>query len=225
MTHLNDDLLIRHLDDELSSSELLSVELHLEGCDECRSRLAAVRRATGAVDDLFLSMQPAFLESERGELAQALAKQQLDGERMRADAAGRLEQNKKLVSRGASYRRRFEWVSAVAACLAAGVFYFSQRRSDSPMNSPASIVKATPAVLNSFDVDGEKFWALPYSNPDLPVTARVIQMEVPVASLADAGIVVEPLLNRTSEPDRAVLADILLGLDGQPVGVHVVSVD
>ena len=74
-------------------------------------------------------------------------------------------------------------------------------------------------------MDGEKFWALPYSNPDLPVTARVIQMEVPVASLADAGIVVEPVLSRTSEPDRAVLADILLGLDGQPVGVHVVSVD
>jgi hypothetical protein len=50
-------------------------------------------------------------------------------------------------------------------------------------------------------------------------------MQVPVSSLADAGIYVEPVGSRMTAPDHAVLANVLLGLDGQPLGVHVLTSD
>ena len=53
----------------------------------------------------------------------------------------------------------------------------------------------------------------------------MVQMQVPISSLADAGVFVEPTANRMTVPDRAVLADVLLGMDGQPIGVHVLSAD
>jgi hypothetical protein len=46
---------------------------------------------------------------------------------------------------------------------------------------------------------------------------------VPVSSLADIGIALEPVANQVLNQDRSVLADVLLGADGQPLGVHVVS--
>jgi len=65
---------------------------------------------------------------------------------------------------------------------------------------------------------------LPYSNPDLPASApRIVQMQVPVSSLANIGISMEPAVNEILNQDRTVLADVLLGADGQPLGVHVVS--
>jgi len=48
-------------------------------------------------------------------------------------------------------------------------------------------------------------------------------MQVPVSSLADIGISSEPVVNEAFNQDRTVLADVLLGADGQPLGVHVVS--
>jgi len=48
-------------------------------------------------------------------------------------------------------------------------------------------------------------------------------MQVPVSSLADIGIALEPVSNEVLNQDRSVLADVLLGADGQPLGVHVVS--
>ena len=50
-------------------------------------------------------------------------------------------------------------------------------------------------------------------------------MEIPVTSLADAGIVVESVLSRAAQPEQAVLADVLLDVDGQPLGVHVINED
>jgi hypothetical protein len=48
-------------------------------------------------------------------------------------------------------------------------------------------------------------------------------MQVPVSSLADVGIGLDPVANDVLSQDRSVLADVLLGADGQPMGVHVVS--
>ena len=48
-------------------------------------------------------------------------------------------------------------------------------------------------------------------------------MQVPVSSLADIGIGLERMASEVSNQDRTVLADVLLGADGQPLGVHVVS--
>jgi len=47
-----------------------------------------------------------------------------------------------------------------------------------------------------------------------------------VSSLSDIGIVLEPVVSRVSRPDDAsVLADVLVGSDGQPRGVHVLSTE
>ena len=215
MNHLSDDLLIRHLDDELSPPEILVVEPHLRDCGECRASFAEFRKAAGAADDFFLSSQPQYFGSERIALAQALNRNSAPVHGARAPVS--------LGGKGAaSALRRFSWAAGLAACLAAG-FYFSTTHRQTATSSPGLSANATVA---SYDIDGEKFWALPYSNPDLPVNApRIVEMEVPIASLADAGIFVAPLASRAAAPGDAVLADVLLGIDGQPVGVHVLSAD
>jgi hypothetical protein len=82
--------------------------------------------------------------------------------------------------------------------------------------------ETSPVGPATFELDGETFVALPDSNPGLPVnSARIVQMEVPVSSLADAGILVEAIAGDAG--DRSVLADVLLGADGEPRGVHVLS--
>ena len=79
----------------------------------------------------------------------------------------------------------------------------------------------SPSLL---EIEGETFVPLPYSNPDLPVPShRIVQMQVPVSSLADAGVQFEGISNVASGADQSVLADILLGIDGQPLGVHVLG--
>jgi hypothetical protein len=90
---------------------------------------------------------------------------------------------------------------------------------DEPKPSSAAI-----SMTDSLEVDGETFIALPYSNPDLPLGAsHIVQMQVPLSSLADIGIVLEPVANEISGVDRSVLADVLVGTDGQPLGVNVLS--
>jgi hypothetical protein len=54
---------------------------------------------------------------------------------------------------------------------------------------------------------------------------HIVEMQVPVASLASAGLFFEPVSNEAGAPERSVLADVLVGLDGQPLGVHVLSVE
>jgi hypothetical protein len=44
-----------------------------------------------------------------------------------------------------------------------------------------------------------------------------------VASLADAGVHFEAISNEVAGSNDSVLADVLLGIDGQPLGVHVLT--
>jgi hypothetical protein len=121
--------------------------------------------------------------------------------------------------------RRFGWGMALAATLALGIILAPKPKSYSGESAQqAASLPGTGAASSAIEVDGETFIALPYSNPDLPVSApRIVQMQVPVSSLTDVGIAVEPVANDLLNQDRAVLADVLLGADGQPMGVHVVS--
>ena len=210
MTHLTNDILVRHLDDELLGAELLEADRHLESCEQCRWELASLRRAAGAVDNFFLSFQPMFEESERAELAQSLGAVAMPN-----------RGNPNRVGGGS----RWAWASGLAACVAAGVLYLSTSSVVFHRGAVRQMASSSAASPSSFEVDGEKFWALPYTSVDSPSTARVLQMEIPVTSLADAGIVVEPVLSRAAQPERAVLADVLLGVDGQPLGVHVINED
>ena len=133
------------------------------------------------------------------------------------------QQSKRTTASPGKVLRRFSWGMALAATLAMGVLF-----------APRNVRKATStAALSSagrhvetFDVNGETFVALPYSNPDLPVsTSHIVQMQVPVSSLTDAGIAFEAVSTQQTALDHSVLADVLVGMDGQPLGVHVLSAE
>jgi len=109
----------------------------------------------------------------------------------------------------------------LAASLAfATLLFLPGLRHKQGMNEPTRVTTA------ALEIEGESFIALPYSNPDLPISSsRIVQMQVPVSSLAEAGVVFGPISNTAAAADRSVLADVLLGLDGQPLGVHVLEIE
>jgi anti-sigma factor RsiW len=204
--HLSNALLAHFLDDELPPAEAAKAEKHLSECSICTERCAELRRVSSSFDDFIDSLRPVFDISERQELASKLE-----------HTSGRTapELGRKPV-------HRLGWFGlAAAAALTIGVLYLP---SSGHKREEAQTALATKESTNAFEIDGETFISLPFSNPDLPVNARhIVQMQVPVSSLAEAGIVVEPIANRVAQPDHSVLTDVLLGLDGQPVAVHVVS--
>jgi hypothetical protein len=205
--HLTNDLLVRAIDDELSDSENALVDSHISCCEECRRRFSELR---GLSLEIQMLVDALGVESRRDE---------------RASLAGNLQPSR--ISRtplrsSTKAMRLFGWGMAAAASLALGIMLAPEWKRNGA-TPPKAIVRTQPGVL---EVDGESFVALPYSNPDLPLGApRIVEMQVPVSSLTDAGIVFESISNQASAPDRSVLADVLLGMDGQPLGVHVLGVE
>ena len=205
--HIPYETLIRWLDDELTGEETVFAETHLTGCEFCRGRFGELRCTSNGFDSFVSSLHPAHSPWERQQLAQALDKAENKAQPLRQ---GRLI-------------GRIGWGLAIAAALLLSVLRLSPWRKAARV-TPVETV-SLPAA-SAIEVNGETFLALPYSNPDLPLSAsHIVQMQVPASSLAEAGIYLEPLGSRVAAPDRAVLADVLLGLDGQPLGVHVLSSD
>jgi hypothetical protein len=200
LTHLQ---LTKALDNELSGSEAAFVLPHLLQCEECGKAVEELRLASSRIDALFASLTVEQLPSERERLKNTLSA--LGGSR-------KVQQTPEKVM------RRFGWGMAIAATLAVGILVAPNHRDEQKPSTVAT------AMADSLEVDGETFIALPYSNPDLPVgSSHVVQMQVPLSSLADVGIMLEPVSNEVSGLDRSVLADILVGADGQPLGVNVLS--
>ncbi len=219
--HLSNDLLVRAMDDELTGGETLAAERHLASCETCRSRQSELRRVSDGLESFLGAWSSAKASSVAGQASERIAEQ-----RNRQQLLAALEGPKQSVPSTAGAGRtlaRFGWVLAAAAMLAIGVNYKLNTKATGLETIKAGSVATAVAAL---EVNGETFTSLPYSNPDLPLGgSHVVQMEVPVASLADAGVMVEPTAARMTSPDRAVLADVLLGIDGQPIGVHVLSLD
>jgi anti-sigma factor RsiW len=201
--HVASDLLIRAIDDELSTTEALGVESHLAKCEECRRMQQDLRLASQNIDAMIAGVAPVYLQSDRERLVERLDRR----EHSRLPGASR------------ALARSFGWGMAIAATLAIGVLLLPQR-ANSVKPGHANSSEAQTAI----EVDGESFVALPYSNPELPMSSsHIVQMQIPVSSLADAGIMFEPIANEALRPDESVLADVLLGIDGQPLGVHVLG--
>jgi hypothetical protein len=206
--HLGNDLLVRAIDDELAPSEAALVDAHLCACEQCRHKSDHLRLKSRDIQSLVGQVPVADYAGGREALIRALE--------VREAAHVASHAPEKVL-------RRFGWGMAIAAGLALGVLF-------APRPKPS--VKVTPVATSQppgggvFEVAGETFVALPYSNPDLPLSApHIVQMQVPVSSLTDAGIIFEPVSTEFSSPDRSVLADVLLGIDGQPLGVHVLGVE
>ncbi len=205
--HLSNDLLVRSLDGELTPSEAASVETHLQACLVCRSQQMGLQSVSIGLEQAVRTVSPVASAGERSQLVSRL---------QAARGPNSLPLGRTLA--------RFGWALAAAASLAVGLAYLPLTKARVTA-SPATETRIAQAG-SPFEVDGETFFYLPYSNPDLPAGgSHVVQMRVPLSSLADAGVFVEPIQNRMATPDRAVLADVLLGMDGQPIGVHVLSAD
>ncbi len=196
--HLNWDLLVRAVDQELSPAEMDWVSAHIAECPECRSECEAICSISQGVEAVVNRLPVLERLGDREQLA-----------KLNRQAPGRV-------------MRRFGWGMTIAATLAIGIIVAPKQR---VTNSEKPVVEqAAAATSNAIEVDGETFVALPYSNPDLPsVAPRIVQMQVPVSSLADIGLGLEQVASEVANQDRTVLADVLLGADGQPLGVHVLS--
>lgn len=203
--HLTADLLVRAIDDELTASEAGWLNAHLLACQECGHKYEKLRSLSLRIESAVAAFAPEHSTDERESLARCLHTR----ERKTTLPPRRIIQG-------------FGWALAIAATLAMGILLGPQLTHRRFVRTAAQRAQ----IGSVFEVDGETFQALPYSNPDLPLNApQVVQMEVPVSSLTDAGIVFEPVSSEISAPDRSVLADVLLGLDGQPLGVHVLSAE
>ena len=197
---LNWDLLVRAVDQELSRSEAEWVPAHIAACTDCRQECEAIETLSGGLRAVVNSADVIGQPSDREQLT----------------ALQPIRQAPEKVL------RRFGWGMAIAATLAIGIIVAPKQRVKI-VDRPAT-QQVAAAISNAIEVDGETFVALPYSNPDLPASAPlIVQMLVPVSSLANIGISMEPAVNEILNQDRTVLADVLLGADGQPLGVHVVS--
>lgn len=205
--HVTDDLLVRAMDDELPGKETALVGSHLSRCERCTQRYQELRSASLRLESAVAAFVPPHSTSGRESLSRAL-------DVRRSEIA--LPRPRKVL-------RQFSWGMGVAAVLALGVLFGPQWTPHAKIHLATGFQDQSSAP---FEVDGETFVRLPYSNPDLPLTApHIVQMQVPVSSLADAGIIFEPISSQISAPDRSVLADVLLGIDGQPLGVHVLASD
>ncbi len=196
------DLLVRAVDNELSASETAWVSAHIAGCTECSREYLEIQNLSVGIESV-VGAAPVMQDSA-------------DRERLAALKAVRQAPERAM--------RRFGWGMAIAATLALGII-FAPKPTRDPSGKQAIVQSAAGAAAsNAIEVDGETFVALPYSNPDLPAsTPRIVQMQVPVLSLASIGIGTDQVANAALNQDRTVLADVLLGADGQPLGVHVVS--
>jgi putative zinc finger protein len=203
--HLTRLQLAKALDNELSGAEAVFVTPHLLQCERCSEAFEELRLTSFRLDSLLASLhvESASFHREREQLKDLL---------VAAEGGKKVQQSPEKVM------RRFGWGMAIAATLAMGILVAPKHRDEQKPSSAAT------NMTDSLEVDGETFIALPYSNPDLPLgSPHIVQMQVPLSSLADIGIMLEPVANQISGPDRSVLADVLVGTDGQPLGVNVLS--
>ena len=203
--HPADSLLIALLDDELPVEQAAATESHLAGCEACRAKVRMWRGLSSDIEQVMRSMP---VESASENVASLDAK-------LQASEIRRVAPRRSL--------NRFAWAAALAASLATIVLIAPRMRERSVQ---VSRPVATAPLANTVEVEGETFISLPYSNPDLPANnPHIVQMEVSVASLADAGIMFEPIANQVADGRDSVLADVLFGVDGQPLGVHVLNAE
>ena len=202
--HISNEVLARFLDDECSGAETAAVERHLAVCPECKQKYNDLGVLSRSVEDFIGAIAPKYAQNERDALVLLLNTESRHFPRP----------SEKIL-------QRLAWGMALAASLAVGLVLIPELKH--PQAKTPGTVQDIQQTGSLLEVDGETFVPLPYSNPDLPMTAHIVQMQVPVSSLADAGVHFEAISNEVSGSNDSVLADVLLGIDGQPLGVHVLN--
>jgi hypothetical protein len=191
--HLSESQLIQALDGELSSAAQIEVDLHLANCETCLERYESYAAVSETISRAIEAEPVAGARLARQQLAQRLNEAEQPSVRP-------------------PNSRRFLWAWAAAACFALVLLFAGYRAQTRHAAAPQS--KATEALPAS------SFIRLPYSDPSLPLeSADVIRVRMRASTLANAGIIrVSPNTN-----DGWVQADVLLGIDGEPRGIRLIS--
>jgi anti-sigma factor RsiW len=208
--HLDPDLLVRAIDEELTAGERMEVEAHLSECETCRARYRELGALSVRIEELSRTLVvPVDLRAGRERLETELTR--------REQAAAQAQRSRRMAI-------GIRWGMAIAACLALGVMLMPRAHHAPQLQTAGPGFQRWGAT--TFDINGESFIALPYSNADLPVSvSHIVEMQVPVAALTEAGVVFEPVTMQALNQNGSVLADVLLGEDGEPVGVHVIAAE
>ena len=209
--HLSQELIVRVLDDEVTPAQRLECEAHLSCCEHCQKALASLQEFSLEIDQSVHSFPIPNMDMVKRDI-----QKQIESQTVAAP----------VVQHPGRVMRRFGWGMGIAATLAFGVL-LAPRHEVPSENMGKTTQVAGAAQTPTIEVDGESFLPVPYANADLSTAApHIVQMEVPVSSLSEIGIVYEPITNRVSDSqdaERSVLADVLMGADGQPRGVHIVG--
>ena len=206
-SHISEDVLIRFIDGEACQKEAEQVRTHFRTCQNCRSHFQALTALSADLESAVASAWPQDETGRRETLVRELDRREIRSRTI--PASGSL--------------RRFIWSLGIAAMLAFTVLVLGGRNWDRGVRR---VAHTTASLTNLIEFDGETFVSLPYSNPDLALSGpHVVQMEMPASSLTEAGVVFEPISSQDEISDHPVLADVLVGADGQPLGVHVLSAE
>ncbi len=206
--HLTDSLLIRAIDDELPEPEAAVMASHLSACEECQQTYDRLALLSRELEFVVTGTSVNVSRQERESLNRKLEP------RERKIVAARSPEK---------VLQRFGWGTAIAATLAIGVILAPRAKNIIGSTHPSLTASQNTAT---FSVDGEAFVPVPFSNSSLPLGApHIVQMRVPVSSLLAAGVNFGPISSEVARNDASVVTDVLLGMDGQPLGVHVTGTE
>jgi len=236
VTHLNDRQLLRAIGGEMTPVEHVELEAHLARCETCLERWDALAEFWSEVEKTICATPVEAPRGAREQLVEALA-----GER--GDTS---------VNPGRRWRGWY-WAAAMAASAAVLFFALSGSKQATPHQDVArQRVQAdpTPAASSVPDrpalpaqdsqrqarpktarnsgsrqkaagnAETSAFIRLPYADATQPMqTAGLVRVQMKLSMLANAGVI--QMMPGAS--DGPVQADVLLGFDGQPYAIRLVS--
>ena len=186
--HLSQDLIFRTLDDELTMAERFECESHLAVCEVCRLQMASLHEFSMRIEAAVHATHGPSMDGVRQQIQKEIEARNLPAP---------------VLPNPAKVMRRFAWGVGIAATLAFGVLMTAPNHDfwpSSTVKRAAPLESAAASQTASIEVDGETFVPVPYSNADLQTaTPHIVQMQVPISSLADVGIVLEPITNREGD--------------------------
>lgn len=202
--HLTHETLVRAFDGELPPDERLEFEQHLGVCADCLEEFDRIADLSSDVARLVDRPSVARTRQTREQLAEKMAVSASNG------------QSKGLRS------RLVPWAAAAAALIAlvsgAGVYFIATHSRSLSRKAQAGIeLPGTESLVDSADLP---FIQLPYSNPALPLESeQIVRVNMRLSDLASTGVITMA----APASDAWVQADVLLGMDGEPYGIHLLE--
>jgi hypothetical protein len=229
--HLTNAQLARAIDGEFTVVEQAEADEHLVCCEECLARYEALAQFSSEIERAVNATAVGPVPGARERLIAAI-------DRERAIAA----------ARPVRPVRAWWWAAAAAAAVAIALLALpspqpapkqeiAEIQEQRPSSTPAPAHVGKPVVLAQAPTSGNSqaarkprrtapepstsgFMRLPYTDAALPVQAAgMVRVRMQLSMLAHAGVIqMSP-----GAPDAPVEADLLLGIDGQPYAVRLVS--